>query len=181
MATIQVLDGNGVLQTVQVPDADGRAAAASSKPMVLSNEDFAQLVVLPTGAATSAKQPALGTAGVASVDVITVQGIASGIAQPVSGTVTVGNASLAVTGPFFQTTQPVSGAVSVTPANSTLPDQSLAEQLAQLNGGIRATVHLLGQILAVSRGQVDAPPSDEADTLIGEYLNRANQFNNLIN
>lgn len=52
---------------------------------------------LPTGAATSAKQPALGTAGTASTDVITVQGIAamtalkvdgSGVTQPVSGTVT---------------------------------------------------------------------------------------------
>src|SRR6185437_12743568 len=52
---------------------------------------------LPTGAATSAKQPALGTAGTASSDVITVQGIASmtalkidgsGVTQPVSGTVT---------------------------------------------------------------------------------------------
>jgi hypothetical protein len=32
---------------------------------------------LPTGAATAAKQPALGTAGTASADVITVQGIAS--------------------------------------------------------------------------------------------------------
>src|SRR5260370_13846939 len=36
-------------------------------------------VALPTGAATSAKQPALGTAGTPSVDVITVQG-ASGMA-----------------------------------------------------------------------------------------------------
>lgn len=52
---------------------------------------------LPTGAATAAKQPALGTAGSASTDVITVQGIASMTAlkvdasattQPVSGTVT---------------------------------------------------------------------------------------------
>jgi len=33
---------------------------------------------LPTGAATAAKQPALGTAGSASADVVTVQGIASG-------------------------------------------------------------------------------------------------------
>jgi hypothetical protein len=48
---------------------------------------------LPTGAATSAKQPALGTAGTASADVISVQGIAgmmavkvdgSGVIQPVS-------------------------------------------------------------------------------------------------
>ena len=39
-------------------------------------------------------------------------------ALPVSGTVTVGNASLAVTGAFFQTTQPVSGTVTV--ANASL-------------------------------------------------------------
>lgn len=52
---------------------------------------------LPTGAATAAKQPALGTAGTPSADVITVQGAASmtalkvdgsGVTQPVSGTVT---------------------------------------------------------------------------------------------
>jgi hypothetical protein len=52
---------------------------------------------LPTGAATAAKQPALGTAGTASTDVLTVQGIASmtplktdgsATTQPVSGTVT---------------------------------------------------------------------------------------------
>jgi len=54
-------------------------------------------VSLPTGASTSAKQPALGVAGTASADVITVQGIASmtalkvdgsAVTQPVSGTVT---------------------------------------------------------------------------------------------
>lgn len=54
-------------------------------------------VSLPTGAATAAKQPALGTAGTASADVLSVQGIASmtpllvngsGVTQPVSGTVT---------------------------------------------------------------------------------------------
>lgn len=51
---------------------------------------------LPTGAATLAKQPALGTAGSASTDVISIQGIASmtavktdgsGVTQPISGTV----------------------------------------------------------------------------------------------
>lgn len=38
---------------------------------------------LPIGAATAAKQPALGTAGTASTDVITVQGIASAVAIPI--------------------------------------------------------------------------------------------------
>lgn len=56
--------------------------------------------VLPTGAATAAKQPALGTAGTPSADVISVQGVASGTPQPVSGTVTTtppANASTNVT------------------------------------------------------------------------------------
>lgn len=53
---------------------------------------------LPTGAATSAKQPGLGTAGTSSSDVLTVQGIAgmtalkvdgSAVTQPVSGTVSI--------------------------------------------------------------------------------------------
>ena len=39
---------------------------------------------LPSGAATAAKQPALGTAGTSSTDVLSVQGIASGTALPVS-------------------------------------------------------------------------------------------------
>lgn len=42
-------------------------------------------VSLPTGAATSAKQPALGTAGTPSADVITVQGITSMTALKVDG------------------------------------------------------------------------------------------------
>lgn len=41
-------------------------------------------ISLPTGASTSAKQPALGTAGSASTDVITIQGIASGTVVPIS-------------------------------------------------------------------------------------------------
>ncbi len=69
------VDGSGVTQPV----------SAASLP-------------LPSGAATAAKQPALGTAGSASTDVVTVQGISSmtalkvdgsAVTQPVSGTITV--------------------------------------------------------------------------------------------
>src|SRR4051812_46046169 len=45
-------------------------------------------VSLPTGAATAAKQPAIGTAGAASADVLSMQGVAGGTALPISGTVT---------------------------------------------------------------------------------------------
>jgi len=89
----------------------GQKAMAGSAPVVLASDQSAipvsqsgtwnitnisGTVSLPTGAATSAKQPALGTAGTASSDVITVQGIASmtalkvdgsGVTQPISGTV----------------------------------------------------------------------------------------------
>lgn len=63
--------GSAVIGHVIVDTAPTTAITAASLP-------------LPTGASTSAKQPALGTAGSASTDVITVQGIASGIPQPVS-------------------------------------------------------------------------------------------------
>lgn len=41
-------------------------------------------VSLPTGAATAAKQPALGTAGTSSADVISVQGVSSGTPLPIT-------------------------------------------------------------------------------------------------
>lgn len=59
---------------------------------------------LPSGAATAAKQPALGTAGSASTDVITVQGIASMTALKVDGSAV----TQPVSGTFWQSTQPVS-------------------------------------------------------------------------
>lgn len=44
---------------------------------------------LPSGAATAAKQPALGTAGAPSADVITIQGTGAGTAVNITGTVSV--------------------------------------------------------------------------------------------
>jgi hypothetical protein len=52
---------------------------------------------LPTGAATAAKQPALGTAGTASADVITVQGVASMTALKVDGSAVTQPVSIAGT------------------------------------------------------------------------------------
>jgi hypothetical protein len=77
-------------------------------------------ISLPTGAATSAKQPALGTAGTPSTDVITVQGAASmtplkvdgsGVTQPISGNVGItGNVNcVQVTSPWVTS---VSGSVT---------------------------------------------------------------------
>lgn len=93
---------------VQVPFAklmDGTDGSSAVIPGDATNGLFVQVKTsaLPSGAATAAKQPALGTAGSASADVITVQGVVSmtalkvdgsAVAQPVTdnaGSLTVDN------------------------------------------------------------------------------------------
>lgn len=81
----------------KVDQGTGGASAWKVDGSAVTQPVSAASLPLPAGAATSAKQPALGTAGVASADVITVQGVASmtalkvdgsAVTQPVSGTVT---------------------------------------------------------------------------------------------
>lgn len=70
-------------------------ASATTQPISAAS------LPLPTGASTAAKQPALGTAGTASADVISIQGIASMTPLQVAdngGSLTVDNAALAVVG-----------------------------------------------------------------------------------
>lgn len=114
---------------------------------------------LPTGASTAAKQPALGAAGSASTDVITVQGIASmtavkvdgsDVTQPVSGTVTAtqgtaGNLNATVVGTGTFATQAaqsgtwnitnVSGTVSLPTGAATSTKQSDGSQKTQIVDG----------------------------------------------
>lgn len=73
---------------VSLANTAANATAVKVDGSAVTQPVSAAALPLPSGAATSAKQPALGTAGSASTDVITVQGIASGTAQPISGTVT---------------------------------------------------------------------------------------------
>lgn len=76
---------------------DGKITAVNTGAVVVSSS------ALPTGASTAAKQPALGTAGTPSADVLTVQGVTSmtalkvdgsAVTQPVSGTVAVTNSDI---------------------------------------------------------------------------------------
>ena len=94
-------------------------------------------VSLPTGAATAAKQPALGTAGTASSDVITVQGIASmtalkvdgsAVTQPVSGTLSVNALPTGsnVIGIVKNVPSTACGTVAFTPAWQSLPTTATA-------------------------------------------------------
>lgn len=133
------LDGSGFLKTHEQGTA---AISASSLP-------------LPTGASTAAKQPALGTAGTASSDVLTVQGITSmtplktdgsGVTQPVSGTVTANQGGTWTVQPGntanttawkvdgSAVTQPVSGTVAATQSGSWSLAANQSVNVAQING-----------------------------------------------
>lgn len=107
-------------------DMKGRLKVDASDVAVPVTDNGGSLTVdasslpLPTGASTAAKQPALGTAGTASSDVITVQGIASMTALKVDGSAT---------------TQPVSGSVTAN-AGTDLNTSALALE----SGGNLATV-----------------------------------------
>lgn len=77
---------------------------------------------LPSGASTSAKQPALGTAGTPSADVITVQGVTSMTALKVDGSAV---------------TQPVSGTVT---ANLSATDNAVLDAIAASTAAIETAV-----------------------------------------
>lgn len=128
---------------------------------------------LPTGAATAAKQAALGTAGTPSADVISVQGITSmtplkvdgsGVTQPVSGTfwqatqpvsgpltdAQLRAVAVPVSGTFWQTTQPISAASlplptgAATSAKQDTEISSLASIDGKLTKGSSSTVTSVG-------------------------------------
>jgi len=97
---VQIWDGG--INPIVIKDAGTPADGTEAALVVALSPNntvgvSAASLPLPTGAATAAKQPALGTAGTPSADVITVQGATTGTAlkvdgsavtQPVSGTVT---------------------------------------------------------------------------------------------
>lgn len=60
MATLNVKDASNNIQTINVPNADGRAAASSSRSVALCDEDRTSLASLDT------KAPALGQAAMAA-------------------------------------------------------------------------------------------------------------------
>lgn len=91
-----VVGQSTMANSLPVAIASNQSAIPVSQSGTWNINNVSGTVSLPTGAATSAKQPALGTAGTPSSDVLTVQGIASmtalkvdgsAVTQPVSGTV----------------------------------------------------------------------------------------------
>lgn len=119
----------------QVTGANGTFPATQSGTWNITN--ISGTVSLPTGAATAAKQPALGTAGSASTDVLTVQGIASmtPLLATLSGTNNINNISGTISLP--------TGAA--TAANQTTANTSLATIASNTGAAIPAGTAYIGQ------------------------------------
>jgi len=100
--TTLAAESNGSLHAMLFGSSGAALAVTAANALKVDGTGVTQPVSLatqplPTGASTAAKQPALGTAGTPSADVITVQGAAamtalkvdgSAVTQPISGTVT---------------------------------------------------------------------------------------------
>lgn len=172
------LGGNLASINAKIP-ALGQALGAASLPVVLASDialpagsnhigsvgqfstwnitNVSGTVSLPTGASTSAKQPALGTAGTASSDVLTVQGITSmtplkvdgsGVTQPVSGT-------------FWQTTQPVSL------TSTTITGTVAVTESGTWNVGLSAGTNAIGSITNTSFAATQATAANLNATVVG--------------
>lgn len=110
---------------------------------------------LPTGAATAAKQPALGTAGSSSTDVISVQGIASGTAMPVSvsNANTNGQATAANSSPVVLASNQIAADPCMFQAKTNLPisqNGTSSVQLIALSGATSIYVCSLALIAAAA-------------------------------
>lgn len=130
-----VLISSGALDPLQVwnPGSPGSLPVSAAQSGTWNISNISGTISLPTGAATSAKQPALGTAGSAATDVITVQGIASMTALKVDGsavTQPVSAASLPLpSGAATSAKQPALGTAG-TPSADVLTVQGAASMTA---------------------------------------------------
>lgn len=153
----------------------GQKAMAGSAPVVIASDQSAVpasqsgtwninnvsgTVSLPTGASTLAKQPALGTAGSASADVISVQGIASmtplSVNQGTPTAVTVKQAAVAVGTSAVRLTTDGSAPSSTRVLLSAIPDSTstakfyIGDSSVANSGASRGLQILAGQSFTVT-------------------------------
>jgi endonuclease V-like protein UPF0215 family len=118
------LKSAGTLRVVLATDQPQLTNALKVDGSAVTQPVSAASLPLPAGASTSAKQPALGTAGTASTDVISIQGISGMTAVKVDGSAV---------------TQPVSGTVTTSPpANASTNVTQLAGTAVDANSGLKS-------------------------------------------
>lgn len=150
------------------PTADGAtvslplpAGAATAAAQATGNASLSSIDGKLSSQATAAKQPALGVAGTASADVLTVQGRAgmvallvdgSGATQPVSGTVTVTAATLPLpSGASTAAKQPALGTAGTASAD-VITVQGVASMTALKTDGSAVTQPVSAAALPLPSG-----------------------------
>jgi hypothetical protein len=170
MADLQTRNGGHITSTVISASVEAMDVIIQGTPYInVANFPVTQQVsitgtpALPNGAATEStlstlngKTPALGQAAMVNSSPVVIASNQSAVpvsgtffqtTQPVSGSVSVSNfpSSQAVTGTFFQATQPVSGSVSV----SNLPaTQAVTGTFFQATQPVSGTVTATGTVTA---------------------------------
>ena len=120
--------------TIAVTNA-GTFAVQAAQSGTWNITNISGTVSLPTGASTAAKQPALGTAGIPSADVLTIQGVTSMTALAVDGSAV---------------TQPVSGTVTANAGSGTFTVAGAVTQGGTWNVGLSAGTNNIGDIDVLS-------------------------------
>jgi hypothetical protein len=166
------VDDNGGSLTV---DNAGTFAVQAAQSGTWNITNISGTVSLPTGAATAAKQPALGTAGTASADVITVQGIASMTPLAVSdnsGSLTV---DAPVGTPVFVRLSDGATAISTLPVSlASVPSHAVTNAgtfAVQVDAALPAGTNAIGKLAAnsgVDIGDVDVTSISAGTNLIGD-------------
>lgn len=128
-------------QPVTLFDSAGTAIVLSSGRLLVDGSGVTQPISavslpLPTGASTSAKQPAIGTAGTPSADVISVQGVSGGTAQPISGTVADSTLAAIISGGKAAVTDAAAEASLATLAGAVSAAKFQAEEYVMTTGGV---------------------------------------------
>ncbi|WP_398469666.1 hypothetical protein [Tardiphaga sp.] len=161
MATIDVKDAGGSVVPIEKPLAPGRAAAALSRPVALSTEDKASVDAISTALSTLGNYLDQVEALIGSTNTGLSSVLAKLSADPATQTTLAAilaklNSSVAVTGTFWQATQPISAAslplpsgaataanqVAATPAGTNLIGRVAADASAA-TGGISSTSRIL--------------------------------------
>lgn len=188
---IKIMDGTIDGTTKAAVGAAGLKVDGSGATQPIS----AASLPLPTGAATLAKQPALGTAGSASSDVITIQGIASGTVVPISAASlplptgaatsakqaalgTAGTPStdvLSIQGVSGGTAQPISGTLKTTFGTATAFTKTNANLSASVTAGWKSnaidntTTRALDALVGVELAAVNTAPAGTKTLYVFAY------------
>jgi hypothetical protein len=149
----QIVDAGGVNQAlVSVGGALKVDGSAVTQPVSLG------ALPLPTGASTAAKQPALGTAGTASTDVLTVQGIASMLALKTDGS--------AVTQPVSAASLPLPSGAATETTLGDVKDLAITISGHQTSGDQKTQVTNFPAIQPVSAASLPLPSGAATETTL---------------